>query len=151
MTKFAMEKVVRVRDAMTTNVRCIDATRTVGDARAFLLEHRVTGAPVVTTEGHLVGIVTRGDLIDSRHDQPTLGVEHAMTRVLYAVRPEDPLTTAVQLMIDERIHRAVVVDDLGKLIGIVTPMDALRVLLRDELATRRRIEPIEYIKLKERI
>jgi CBS-domain-containing membrane protein len=35
---------------------------------------------------------------------------------------------AVQLMVDETIHRVVVVDDLGNICGIVAPIDVLRAL-----------------------
>ena len=53
-----------------------------------------------------------------------------MTRVVRAVRPGDPVMFAVRLMADENVHRVVVVDDDGKLAGIVSAMDVLRALAR---------------------
>jgi predicted transcriptional regulator len=53
-----------------------------------------------------------------------------MTRVIYAVRAEDPLMNAVRLMLQENIHRAMVVNDDGSIAGIITPMDVLRALAR---------------------
>jgi CBS domain-containing protein len=55
-----------------------------------------------------------------------------MTRVVHAVRPGDTAMLAVRLMVNENVHRAVVVDDSGKLAGIVSPMDVLRALARGE-------------------
>jgi CBS domain containing-hemolysin-like protein len=39
---------------------------------------------------------------------------------------------AVRLMANDLVHRAVVVDDKGKLVGVVTPMDVLRALARGD-------------------
>ena len=62
-------------------------------------------------------------------------VRDVMTRVVYAVRATDPLLCAVKLMIDEDIHRTVVVGDNGAIAGIVTPMDVLRALIHgDDIA-----------------
>jgi CBS domain-containing protein len=49
-----------------------------------------------------------------------------------AVRPGDPAMMAVRLMVNEDVHRAVVVDDRGKLAGIVSSLDVLRALARGE-------------------
>jgi len=69
-----------------------------------------------------------------------------MTRVVYAVRAEDPAVVAVRLMAEEKIHRVVVVHDDGSLAGIVVPMDILRVLARN---TGSRIEYFDLRTLRE--
>jgi len=70
-----------------------------------------------------------------------------MTRVIYAVRADDPVLNAVRLMADENIHRAIVVNDDGTLAGIVVPMDILRVLAQDA-DTRRTTAHVEYVDLR---
>jgi CBS-domain-containing membrane protein len=65
-----------------------------------------------------------------------------MTHVVYAVRATDPAWAAVHLMLRENIHRVVVVDDRGALVGIVVPTDVLRALVNEEDAA------VEYVDLR---
>jgi CBS domain-containing protein len=65
-----------------------------------------------------------------RASADNLAVAEAMTRVVFAVQPDDPLISAIRLMVEERIHRVLVTDEHGKLAGIVVPMDILRELSR---------------------
>ncbi len=133
-----------VRDVMTPDVFVILAGTLAATAAALLTERRVSGAPVVSPRGKPVGIVSRADLLDPRHHFEGARVEDAMTRVLFAVRPTDPLIAAVHLMVREGIHRVVVVDD-GRLAGVVSPMDVLRVLAASDAASE---SPYEYVALE---
>src|SRR5690349_17753145 len=92
-----------------------------------------------------------------------LTVDDVMTHLVFAVRSGDPAMLAVRLMVEEGIHRAVVVDEGGKLAGIVSPMDVLRALARGELMQRREApannveahaEPavaVQYVDLRETV
>jgi len=101
----------------------------------------------------LVGVVALSDLADPRRRSPaTAGtVEDAMTRTVFAVRAGDPVMSAVHLMIDQDIHRAVVVNDDGGIAGIVAPMDVLRALARGVDLRDPRVEgtTVEYIDLRQ--
>jgi len=123
---------VRVRDVMTEAVMFLKASETQEQAWHELRAAGVTGAPVLGHGGRLVGVVTLTDLADPRRRKPdTAGnVEDAMTKIVYAVRANDPVMVAVHLMLEEDIHRAVVVNDDGTIAGIVAPMDILRALAR---------------------
>jgi CBS-domain-containing membrane protein len=146
MVKLGMERTLRVADVMSRDVIAIAAGLSVDEAAKRLIDNHVSGAPVMTESGRLIGVVTRGDLLEPRHRHMGATVEDAMTRVIYAVRTHDPLTIAVKLMVEEKIHRAIVVDDHGRLAGIVTPMDVLKAIHRaqpeDSTAT------LEYVNLK---
>ena len=144
MIKLGREKAVRVSDVMTTNLVVIDVHLTLGEAAAVLAEHRISGAPVVSGSAKPLGIVSRADLLDPRHQGSDTTVEAAMTRVLYAVRPTDPVLSAVRLMATENIHRVIVVDGSGLLAGIVTSMDVMRALARGEPDEE---VPVEYVPL----
>ena len=144
MIKLGREKTVRVSDVMTTNLVVLDVHLTLGEAAAVLAEHRISGAPVVSGSAKPLGIVSRADLLDPRHQGSETTVEAAMTRVLYAVRPTDPVMAAVRLMATENIHRVVVVDGSGLLAGIVTSMDVMRALARGEPEEG---VPVEYVPL----
>ena len=127
-------KTVRVRDIMTTDVITLIAGTSVEDAARSLTFHHVSGAPVLE-HGRIVGVVTKSDLVDPRYrssEARTLAVRDAMTKAVRAVRPGDPVMMAVRLMVDESVHRVVVVDDKGKLAGIVSSMDVLLALARGD-------------------
>lgn len=130
----AASKTLRIRDIMTADVITLVATTSVEDAARSLTFHHVSGAPVLE-HGRIVGVVSKSNLVDPRYrssatEKPT--VRDAMTKVVLAVRPGDPAMLAVRLMVSESVHRAVVVDDSGKLAGIVSPMDVLRALARGD-------------------
>jgi CBS-domain-containing membrane protein len=132
MVKAAMLNTLRVRDVMSEAILLLRMDTHVDEAWQQLHDGGVTGAPVLDARGRLVGVLSNYDLADPRRRRPDSAgsVGEVMTRVVYAVRAEDPALTAVRLMADENIHRAVVVNDDGSLAGMVVPMDILRVLAR---------------------
>jgi predicted transcriptional regulator len=78
----------------------------------------------------VLGVVSHSDLLDPRHDgAPDTPILDVMTRVVFAVRADDPLVWAIRLMVEERVHRVIVADDAGQLVGVVVPMDVLRVMV----------------------
>lgn len=119
---------------MTTKVLTLARDASTGEAARSLTTHRVSGAPVID-KGRIVGVVSKTDLLDMRTRSSAPGeltVDDVMTHLIFAVRPSDPAMLAVRLMVEEGIHRAVVVDEGGRLAGIVSPMDVLRALARGE-------------------
>jgi CBS-domain-containing membrane protein len=149
MVKVAMLHTLRVKDVMTEAILLLRAEMPVDDAWSLLHDGGVNGAPVLDARGRLVGVLSNSDLADPRRRYPDASgtVGDLMTRVVYAVRADDPVLTAVRLMADENIHRAVVVNDDGTLAGIVVPMDILRVLARDAEA-RGADAHVEYVDLR---
>lgn len=132
MIKIVTERLLRVRDIMSTPVRTVRADAPLAHAKEVLARERVSAVAVVTPDGRLVGVVSRTDVCDPRHEDPDATVASAMTRVLFAVRPEDPALLAVRLMVREDIHRALVVSEAGALSGIVTAMDVMRAIAADD-------------------
>jgi predicted transcriptional regulator len=149
MVKVAMLSTLRVKDVMTEAILLLRAEMPVDDAWALLHDGGVTGAPVLDARGRLVGVLSNSDLADPRRRSPDASatVGDVMTRVIYAVRADDAVLSAVRLMADENIHRAIVVNDDGTLAGIVVPMDILRVLARDADA-RGADAHVEYVDLQ---
>lgn len=151
MSKVAMVRVARVSDVMTEGVVFVHAETDARGAAEVLARHRINGAPVLGKHGRVVGVVSKTDLLDSRHQPPDreMLVEDAMTRVVFAVRAEDPVMLAVRLMIDEEIHRALVVNDDGTLAGIVAPMDVLRGLANGlNIGDAPDAEPVSFVDLR---
>jgi predicted transcriptional regulator len=130
MIKTLMAQEMRVRDVMTRDVVAIPYGATVAQAGDILHAAAINGAPVTGSGGRVLGIVSRTDLVDPRHKHaPETPISEVMTRVVFAVRAEDPVLSAVRLMVEERVHRAIVTNDAGVMVGIVTPMDVLRTLV----------------------
>jgi CBS-domain-containing membrane protein len=152
MVKAGLPSGARVRDVMTQGVVFLRSDNTVEQAWEVMHRHGISGAPVLAPHGKLVGIVSKADLADPRHRPPTSGgrLEDAMTRLVYAVRADDPVMWAVHLMIRENIHRAIVVHDDGTIAGIIAPMDVLRALARGKALGEpsSRGKPVEFVDLR---
>jgi CBS-domain-containing membrane protein len=133
---------LRVGDIMTRNVFTLSEQTSLEEAAWGLTANAVSGAPVRDHHGRLVGVLSKTDLVDparaeTRGEIPT--VADAMTPALLALRVDNPAMDAVRLMVADGIHRVIVIDERGRLAGIVTPMDVLRALacgLRFEAESR---------------
>jgi predicted transcriptional regulator len=139
-----------VRDVMSEAVVFVRADTLATEAAEILVRHRINGAPVLGHGGRVVGVVSKTDLLDPRRAGEEKGplVEDLMTRVVFAVRAHDPVMQAVRLMIEEDIHRALVVNDDGTLAGVVTPMDVLRGLLKGLSLGAVPAVPVKFVDLR---
>lgn len=99
----------------------VEADRTIRDVRAIMSRHGVTGLPVLGPEGKLVGIITARDLRFRRED--TALVRDAMTSELVLERGEPTPRSAREKFDKYRIEKLPVVDDDGKLRGLITVKD----------------------------
>jgi CBS domain-containing protein len=133
---------MRARDVMTSPVITLRPTTPVPVAAALLCSHGFTAAPVVDANAGLVGIASEADLVRGRilpdgwaaQPGPDPTVEEVMTPAPAAMRPEDDLADVVALLLDVRMRSVPIVED-GKLVGIVTRRDVLRVVARRELTS----------------
>lgn len=107
---------------------CLPAETTVGDAVQKLLEQGVHGAPVTDRDGRLAGVVSMMDLAGALlHDQGSgWRTGDIATRPAITIAPEDGVYEAAERMVRLGVHRLVVVDDAGKVRGVLTPTDVLR-------------------------
>jgi len=75
------------------------------------------------------------EIVQSREDASAFSeignwpIERIMTRNVVSVSPDDEIEKAIQLMVNQRIHRVPVLDK-GRLIGIVTRSDVLKGFFR---------------------
>ena len=126
-----------VANVMTTAIASIRPDQTIDDAFELLLRHAVSGLPVVDEYGNLVGVITERDLMGllSEPDTAIDQVVHYATGHPLSVKPLTPLLDAVDLMLAHPYRRLPVVDDDGKLVGVVSRRDLIR-FIRD---VRRRV------------
>jgi CBS domain-containing protein len=123
----------QARDVMKTEVITINVSATVKDAIEHLLDHDISGMPVVDDQQRLVGIITEFRLLETIY---TPEVRHTplrdvMTTELVTVTETKLLSDVTNLMLHHRIRRIPVVRD-GRLVGIISRSDMLRYILAHE-------------------
>ena len=122
---------MRVAEVMTRNVYTVREWEELGLTSDLMRFRRFRHLPVVDSHDHVVGVVARVDLVEAagRPGNPRLvPVYDVMHRPPITIGPEAELAEAVQTMRDKRIHSLPVIDDDGKLLGIVTDTDLLGAL-----------------------
>ena len=142
---------------MSTGPTTVGPDLSVEDAMRILVDNNIEAAPVVETDGTLVGVLSNADLIvqESRLHYPTLlsflgasieighkrfdeelaaalasKVSDVMSRQPVTCTDTDSIEDAATLMHDRDVGEVVVVRD-GKLAGLVSRNDVLRAMLAE--------------------
>lgn len=137
MTESAARSRIRCRDIMAKSVTTATRANTLRDAALMMRDGDMGSVPVVE-DGKLVGIVTDRDIVvrsiaDGK--DASASVAEAMTTDIFSVRPDDFVFEAIRLMGDKQVRRVPVVDDDGRLAGIIAMADiALEMEDQQELA-----------------
>jgi IMP dehydrogenase len=114
--------VKRAENGMIYDPVTIKRGKTVRDALAMMEEYHIGGIPVVDDNGHLVGIVTNRDLRFER--DLDRAIDDVMTKEgLVTTTQTTNLEQAAQILQEHKIEKLPVVDNDGKLIGLVTYKD----------------------------
>ncbi len=146
---------MRVEDFMTRRVITVAPDASIVEAAKLMLEHKISGLPVIDAAHHVVGIVSEHDLLGRRQgderkqgshwlqlmiERAELASESArfQDRKVNAVMTPDPVTVAAnsslgeacRLIVDRGIKRLPVVQN-GELIGIIARADLVRTLAQD--------------------
>jgi CBS domain-containing protein len=141
-----------VADVMTRKVVAVDAFAPFKDIVRKMQEFRVSAVPVVDEDGRIMGVVSEGDLIlkedpeleggahlfegiHRRHDRSKaagLIASQLMSVPVITVSPDASLGEAARLMHRKAVKRLPVVDEDGRIQGIVSRTDLLKVFLRDD-------------------
>jgi IMP dehydrogenase len=120
-----VRKVKRSESGMITDPICMGADKTVGDALDLMADYRISGIPITTPDGDLVGIVTNRDLrFETDRSRP---VSELMTSKNLVTVPEGTtLEQAKEALHKHRIEKVLVVDRRGKLSGMITVKDIMK-------------------------
>ncbi|MGW8317640.1 MAG: CBS domain-containing protein [Candidatus Promineifilaceae bacterium] len=136
-------KQLLIKDWMTPNVVTATPQTTLPEAHRLMKENRIRRLPVIS-DGQLVGIITRGDVRGAEPSEATslsiwelnyllakLQIQEIMTRNPFTVSPEATISEAAQLMLDNKISGLPVVDDSGRVVGIITESDIFRLVVTE--------------------
>lgn len=132
-----------VRDWMSREVISVSPDTTVLQAGQIMVERSIRRLPVVEND-ELVGIVTYGDVRGARASSATgldiwelsyllsrLTIREIMTPNPVTVSPDDTIGQAAQHLLQYMIGGLPVLDNNGKLVGIITESDIFRLVVRD--------------------
>jgi CBS domain-containing protein len=115
-----------VQDAMTSNPCAIDADKPVSYAAKMMKDEDVGLAPIVEG-GRLVGTVTDRDIVTrviaEGRDPNSTSVRDIASTDLVTIDPQQELGEALQLMAQHQVRRLPVVEEDGKLVGVVAQAD----------------------------
>ncbi len=119
-------------DLMTIDPVVVAVDAPIEEAERLILDNGVSGLPVVDQDGALVGVVSQTDFMhlgnpDVRslihHKASGIRVGEVMSRPPVTVLLATPLVEAARRMVDEHVHRVVVVDDDQRPVGVLSAMD----------------------------
>jgi CBS domain-containing protein len=155
-TEQRQEGLMKVKDFMTTDVLTVREETSFKDTVELLVEHGVSGVPVIDAEGRLVGLVTEADLVskeafDLRHRRPLaviadilsgtkrwsgraagLTAGQVMSDRVVTVTPDEDVRYVARRMLELGVKRFPVVVDDDFLVGIISRHDLLRVFHRSD-------------------
>lgn len=120
-----------VESVMSRQVVLILEEIPMAEVRTIAARYDYNGFPVVTEHGRLVGMVTKGDLLRvlraslSDPDVWQEPVSRWMAHGVLALRPRDPIDTAVGLMVESGLRSLPVIDDDGTVVGMVSRNDVM--------------------------
>ncbi len=141
----------RVSDVMTTSVVTVDRITPYQEIDRLLTQHKISGMPVLKMGREVAGVVSEADLLAAEDEtsrkarmarsagrrwrlrpQPhvNLTAETLMTTPAITIAPDATIPAAARLMNTHHVRRLPVVDEDGKLVGIVSRRDLLSVFLR---------------------
>jgi CBS domain-containing protein len=144
---------LKAKDIMTKNVRTVGTSTTVEDLARVLVEHKISGTPVVNEQENLIGIVTENDLIrkNKKFHIPTIvrlfdafimleskssieqeikemaavTVEDIYRKEVLTVSEDTPVDEIATIMSERNIHLIPVVEG-RKLKGIIGKIDIIK-------------------------
>jgi len=147
-----------VKNVMTTHVVAVRLNATYKEMAARLREFRVSAFPVLDDDNKVIGVVSEADLLTKEALEysvpgPMGGILHGrerakaaavtaaelMTKPAVTIGPREPVSHAARLMYTRKLKRLPVVNDEGRLIGIVSRADLLSVFSRPDADIRRDI------------
>lgn len=120
-----VRRVKRSQSGMIIDPITLPETAVIGDAHKIMRDLKIGGIPIVNEKNHLVGILTNRDLRFQK--DLTRPVAEVMTKgKLITAREAIDLKTAEDVLQEYKIEKLPIVDEKGKLVGLITYKDILK-------------------------
>jgi CBS domain-containing protein len=155
-----------VREAMTKTVVTAPEEAPFKELVRVMREYRVSALPIVDEGGSIVGLVSEADLLlkeapdvltphvfegkvhrEERRKAEGKIARDLMTRPAITIGPDAPLTEAARVMHEHHVKRLPVVEDGGRIVGVVSRVDLLADYLRDDTEILEDVRTILYREL----
>lgn len=121
-----VRKVKRSESGMILDPVTMPETATVTDALKIMKEFKIGGIPVINAKTELIGIVTNRDLRFEKNHKRSIK-EVMTTNDLVVAKEGTDLKKAEQILQHHKIEKLPVVDKNGKLVGLITYRDIIKV------------------------
>ena len=131
-----------VQNWMTTDVVSVGPDTSLLKVGKLMKDHHIRRIPVVEDNGQVVGIISDRDVRDASPSKATtldmyemhyllaeLKAKNIMTAKPITVKPTDTVEQAALIMLDNKVGGLPVVDDNGKLVGIISDHDVFKALV----------------------
>jgi CBS domain-containing protein len=116
---------------MTKDLISVEPNASVSEVASIMIENEV-GAVVVTKQGKPVGIVTEVDILKrcciGKACTQELEAKELMSTPLITIKADAAIGEAAKMMTDKKIRR-LLVEERGKIVGLITEKDVLRATL----------------------
>lgn len=129
---------MQVVDLMTTDVITVSPETGIRDAARLMFRNRVSGLPVVSPAGTLIGIITEADFlrleVERQEGGSDLGedVGGVMSSGVVTTDPDTSIYEAAKIMTFQDIKRLPVVDEEQHLLGIISRADIVSIFTRPD-------------------
>jgi CBS domain-containing protein len=118
-----------IRDIMTANPSTIEPDQSVVEA-AKIMKQEDAGVVPVTENGRLTGMVTDRDIairvVAEGKDPQSTTVREVASKHVVTIDPQQDLDEALRLMAQHQVRRLPVVEEDGRLVGVVAQADVAR-------------------------
>lgn len=113
----------------------VPASATVADAIHAMTEHKVGSVMIPNADGSPAGIFTERDVLnlcaEGRTDFAKMSIRPCMTCAMTTGKPGDTISEVLAIMTAKRFRHMPVVDDAGKMIGVVSIGDLVKAKLEE--------------------
>jgi len=120
---------------MTRGVFTLPGSLSIREAAWALMHRGIGAAPVHDDDDRLVGVFSNIDLLEAElvrglddAELEARPVTEVMTPAVVAVGSDEPVDQIIELMAEHGYRRVFVVDDDGRMLGVVATMDIMRLI-----------------------
>ncbi len=121
----------KAKDCMTQNVITVPLGSTCYEAIKILVYNKITGLPVISPDGSLVGMLSEKDMLKLLYeeDNKELQVDAVMTPDVISFNEDESLVDICEALIKYTFRRVPILAD-GKLVGIISRGDVMKYILK---------------------